>query len=125
TALEISMTERKSPGLEIGKPASITSTPNASSSRAIMIFSSVESWHPGTCSPSRNVVSKISIFWLMILVFSVVNQNSRGHPHLIADDVAHDIRAEDLFVRGILIGDVPGTIAFLQGLLNRFDDGGG
>ena len=31
TAFEISTTELKSPGLEIGKPASITSTPKASS----------------------------------------------------------------------------------------------
>ena len=31
TALDISITELKSPGLEIGNPASITSTPKASS----------------------------------------------------------------------------------------------
>ena len=31
TALDISITELKSPGLEIGNPASMTSTPNDSS----------------------------------------------------------------------------------------------
>ena len=34
TALEISITELKSPGLEIGNPASITSTPSASNAFA-------------------------------------------------------------------------------------------
>ena len=34
TAFEISTTELKSPGEETGKPASITSTPNASSAFA-------------------------------------------------------------------------------------------
>ena len=34
TAFEISTTELKSPGLEIGKPASMTSTPNDSNARA-------------------------------------------------------------------------------------------
>ncbi len=43
TALDISTTLWKSPGLEMGKPASITSTPRASSSLATMIFSTVVS----------------------------------------------------------------------------------
>ena len=34
TAFDISMTELKSPGLEIGNPASITSTPSSSSAFA-------------------------------------------------------------------------------------------
>tara|TARA_B000000441_G_scaffold125334_1_gene103341 strand:+ start:5109 stop:5252 length:144 start_codon:yes stop_codon:yes gene_type:complete len=41
TTLDISDTELKSPGLEIGKPASMISTPNDSRSSAISIFSSV------------------------------------------------------------------------------------
>lgn len=61
TALEISTTELKSPGLDIGNPASITSTPNCSSCFATWIFSTVFNWHPGTCSPSRRVVSKCII----------------------------------------------------------------
>ena len=69
TAFEISITELKSPGLEIGKPASITSTPNASSCFATWIFSTVFNWHPGTCSPSRRVVSKINNLSLIILSF--------------------------------------------------------
>ena len=58
TFLEISETELKSPGLETGKPASITSTPRLSKSFAISTFSLVFNWHPGTCSPSLKVVSK-------------------------------------------------------------------
>src|ERR1700722_12938338 len=46
----------------MGKPASMMSTPSASSWRARPIFSSVLSLQPGTCSPSRRVVSKMKIF---------------------------------------------------------------
>ncbi len=59
TAFDISTTELKSPGLDTGKPASMTSTPNSSRALATSIFSTVLSWHPGTCSPSRRVVSNI------------------------------------------------------------------
>ena len=59
TALDISTTELKSPGLDTGNPASITSTPRLSSALATWIFSMVLSWHPGTCSPSLRVVSKM------------------------------------------------------------------
>ncbi len=41
TAFDISSTELKSPGDEMGNPASITSTPRASSMRATSIFSVV------------------------------------------------------------------------------------
>ena len=41
TAFEISITELKSPGLEMGNPASIMSTPNCSNWRATSIFSTV------------------------------------------------------------------------------------
>ena len=69
TALEISITELKSPGLEIGNPASITSTPSCSSALATCIFSTVFNWQPGTCSPSRSVVSKINNLSLIFLSF--------------------------------------------------------
>lgn len=58
TALDISITELKSPGLDMGKPASSISTPSASNAWATTIFSRVFSWQPGTCSPSLSVVSK-------------------------------------------------------------------
>ena len=51
----------KSPGEEIAKPASITSTPSRSSCSAISAFSCGCSAMPGDCSPSRSVVSKIVI----------------------------------------------------------------
>lgn len=78
TAFDISITELKSPGLEIGKPASITSTPSCSSCLATCIFSTVLSWQPGTCSPSRNVVSKCkvchSLYYDFVLYYSYILQ---------------------------------------------------
>ena len=59
-------TESKSPGLEIGNPASKTSTPNSSKRSAIISLLCVSNLHPGTCSPSRKVVSKICTFSLHI-----------------------------------------------------------
>ena len=59
TRLAISLTASKSPFEEIGKPASITSTPISSSTSAMRIFSSRFMAAPGDCSPSRKVVSKI------------------------------------------------------------------
>ena len=52
-------TDSKSPGLAIGKPASITSTRIFSSALAIRTFSSLVMDAPGLCSPSRKVVSNI------------------------------------------------------------------
>ena len=60
TSLAISRTASKSPLEAIGKPASMTSTPISSSSRAILIFSSRFIDAPGDCSPSRKVVSKMT-----------------------------------------------------------------
>ena len=56
-----SVTASKSPGDAIGKPASIMSTPNSSNTLAIWIYSSKLIDAPGECSPSRIVVSKITI----------------------------------------------------------------
>ena len=56
------LTAAKSPGEDAAKPASITSTPSLASWWATWIFSSRFSEAPGTCSPSRRVVSKISTF---------------------------------------------------------------
>ena len=63
TIFEISSTDLKSPGLDTGNPASITSTPKTSRRYAIIIFWFVSSLQPGTCSPSRRVVSKI---WIVV-----------------------------------------------------------
>ena len=49
----------KSPSLAIAKPASMMSTPSASSCAATRSFSSRFIEQPGDCSPSRSVVSKI------------------------------------------------------------------
>jgi len=50
TILEISFTELKSPGLEIGNPASIISTPSVSKRSAIINFCSVFNLQPGRYS---------------------------------------------------------------------------
>ena len=59
TSRAMACTASKSPGEEIGKPASITSTPSRASWCAISSFSCLFSEIPGDCSPSRRVVSKI------------------------------------------------------------------
>ncbi len=59
TSAAMARTDSKSPWLLIGKPASMTSTPIASSTRATSSFSASVSVPPGACSPSRRVVSKI------------------------------------------------------------------
>ena len=56
-----------SPGDAIGKPASITSTPNSSKTLEICNFSSNLIEAPGDCSPSRIVVSKIIILFLSVI----------------------------------------------------------
>src|SRR5674536_162016 len=58
--LAISCTAAKSPSEAIGKPASMMSTPMVSSSSATASFSSCVMVAPGHCSPSRNVVSKMT-----------------------------------------------------------------
>ncbi len=57
----ICLTDSKSPGEAIGKPASITSTPISASNWATSSFSARFMLAPGDCSPSRSVVSKIRI----------------------------------------------------------------
>ena len=56
----ISWTAAKSPSEATGKPASMMSTPMASSSSATSSFSSWVMVAPGDCSPSRKVVSKMT-----------------------------------------------------------------
>ena len=63
-------TDKKSPSLLAGKPASITSTFSRANCRAISNFSRKFMEAPGHCSPSRNVVSNIIIwFFFIILIF--------------------------------------------------------
>src|SRR5579864_2836194 len=56
----MSCTASKSSGDELGYPASITSTFNCASCRAIMSFSRLPRRVPAACSPSRSVVSKMA-----------------------------------------------------------------
>ena len=59
TVFATAWTDSKSPGEEAGNPASMMSTFSTASCRAISTFWSLASFAPGTCSPSRNVVSKM------------------------------------------------------------------
>ena len=63
TSRATARTASKSPGEEIGKPASSTLTRSRASCCAISTFSRVFRWMPGDCSPSRSVVSKIVTRW--------------------------------------------------------------
>ena len=58
----IRLTDSKSPGEAIGNPASITSTPRSTNACATSSFSSWSMLQPGDCSPSRSVVSKMTIW---------------------------------------------------------------
>ena len=59
TSRATELTDAQSPGEAAGKPASITSTPRSASAFATRSFSGCVMLHPGDCSPSRSVVSKI------------------------------------------------------------------
>src|SRR6185436_4960139 len=59
TASATCCTPRRSPCEAAGKPASMTSTPSASSWRARRSLASGVIAFPGACSPSRSVVSKM------------------------------------------------------------------
>jgi hypothetical protein len=61
--------DRASAGEAIGKPASMMSTPRASSARAMLSLDGTSIENPGACSPSRSVVSKTTTLeevWLMV-----------------------------------------------------------
>src|SRR5439155_6936778 len=73
----IAWTASKSPGLVIGKPASMTSTPSLASWWAISSFSCVFSEMPGDCSPSRKVVSKICTRSITVLLSGSGSSPSR------------------------------------------------
>ena len=59
TRRAISATASQSPCEAAGNPASMTSTPRSARARATRSFSGCVMLHPGDCSPSRSVVSKI------------------------------------------------------------------
>ena len=66
TLLAMAETASKSPSDAMGKPASMTSTPSASSRSATSSFSSKVMVAPGDCSPSRRVVSKMMTRFLLV-----------------------------------------------------------
>src|SRR5664280_2066858 len=99
TSRAMARTELKSSSEAIGKPASITSTPRASSFRARRTFSASHIEKQGACSPSRSVVSKIVMragaaarTWLSVLSMS-------GH-------LVHDDRVQERHLRAQLGADL-------------------
>src|SRR3954453_12471026 len=88
TSRAMAWTASKSPGLAIGKPASMTSTPSRPSWWAISSFSDAFSEIPGDCSPSRRVVSKICTrsmglsFLSALVCFSLSSRLSGRHASL-------------------------------------------
>src|SRR5659263_550793 len=78
-------TDAFSPSDDIGKPASMISTPRLSSCRAMRSCSSNVSDTPGVCSPSRSVVSKILIFLFLTDSMAV------SYTHLRAHETRHDL----------------------------------
>src|SRR5664280_2849086 len=79
----------------IGKPASITSTPRASSLRARRTFSASPIEKPGACSPSRSVVSKI-----------VMRAGTGGSWSLMSGHLVHDDRVQERHLRSQLYTDL-------------------
>ncbi len=73
-------TEAKSPGLEAGKPASMTSTFSRSRARAMRSLSSRLMAAPGLCSPSRMVVSKM----ISLSLLTTGLRNGNGRPRGLA-----------------------------------------
>src|SRR5690606_33100400 len=83
TSFAIRLTDSQSPREAIGKPASMTSTPSSASAFATRSFSGCVMLHPGDCSPSRSVVSKISTrfgSWTMIATPAAPGVRSRVAP---------------------------------------------
>jgi hypothetical protein len=66
SSFAIAETVSRSPVDEAGNPASMVWTPMAESWRAISSFCSNLNDIPGVCSPSRRVVSKTVIFFLLL-----------------------------------------------------------
>ena len=66
TVFAMVLTDSKSPGEEIAKPASMISTFIFSRHFATSIFSRRFILQPGDCSPSRSVVSKIFICFIYV-----------------------------------------------------------
>ena len=86
-------TDSKSPGEEIAKPASMTSTFRRSSCLATSSFSCRFMLQPGACSPSRSVVSKMRIFLLLSMTTSSFPDQFSIMAPLSADDTRRAYRA--------------------------------
>ena len=86
--LAMRQTASKSPFEAMGKPASMMSTPMASSSSATSSFSSRVMVAPGHCSPSRRVVSKIRTrsleaagYWIAVISLVLLGGAGLGIDH--------------------------------------------
>src|SRR5262245_64215281 len=89
TCLETWETASASAGEAIGKPASMMSTPSASSARAISTLAATSSVKPGACSPSRKVVSKmttrsgLSLIDVVVIPAGIRSQSDNHYVNII------------------------------------------
>ena len=67
TAAATSRTASESAGEAMGNPASMMSTPSASSACAMRSFVATSIENPGACSPSRSVVSKMMMWFASLM----------------------------------------------------------
>src|SRR5580698_4924890 len=72
TSRATALTASQSPREAAGNPASMISTPSSASARATRSFSGCVMLQPGTCSPSRSVVSKIRTRSVGVMGLSVI-----------------------------------------------------
>src|SRR5581483_4848975 len=104
TLVAISRTASNSPSLEMGKPASSTSTRRRASCSAISTFSAFVSAMPGACSPSRSVVSKMRTPSSGIGSHLFLGFQPGHHPSQLAPDLL-DARAALLPPQGKEVGE--------------------
>ena len=94
----------KSMGDAMAKPASITSTPSFSSWRAISIFSFKFMLQPGDCSPSRRVVSKILMRFILFFLLNLMIFRPKAYKKGLR--LLLPVRDESLNFRGTTLIDI-------------------
>ena len=96
-------------GDEMGNPASMMSTPSTASCRAISSFCGIDMAAPGDCSPSRNVVSKMTTFSPDIFILQKVVS---GQLSVVSQLGTENCPPGTPIVAGHYAGNVPETLRF-------------
>src|SRR5262245_32737231 len=102
TARAICRVASESAGDAMGNPASMMSTPRASSARASASLAGTSMEKPGACSPSRSVVSNMTICvgsWGMSASVAVRGTRSQGdNPYVTISGIYMDLAALQIFL---------------------------